>query len=92
MEDMVALVRALEAHPDSLADALDSYEARRRPIVETLVTAANASMGWYECMAEHMQLDPYDFAYSYITRSGRISDDRLMTIAPSFMEAYRAHV
>jgi hypothetical protein len=32
--------------------------------------------------------DPHDFVYSYIIRSGRISDKRLSRIAPSFMADY----
>ena len=91
MEDVVALVKALEEHPESIPDALRTYEAKRRPVLETLTTAANASMRWYENMASHMELQPYEFARSYITRSGRISDDRLAEIAPTFMQTYRAH-
>lgn len=30
----------------------------------------------------------HDFVYSYITRSGRIGDERLSRIAPSFMADY----
>ncbi|MGH8731691.1 MAG: FAD-dependent monooxygenase, partial [Burkholderiales bacterium] len=88
MEDVIALVKALEAHPNGVRDALESYETGRRPIVETLVKAANASQEWYEHMAEHMRLQPHDFVYSYITRSGRIGDERLSRIAPSFMADY----
>jgi len=91
MEDMIALVKALDEHPGSVRDALESYEASRRPIVETLVKAADASLSWYEQMAEHMRLEPHDFVYSYITRSGRISDERLRQISPSFMAAYEQH-
>ncbi len=91
MEDVLTLVKALEAHSD-VRNALAAYETSRKPVLERLVTAANASMRWYEQMAEHMELEPYDFAYSYITRSGRVSDDRLAEIAPIFMRAYRARV
>jgi hypothetical protein len=37
-----------------------------------------------------MKLDLMDFAYSYITRSGRIDDARLRAMAPSFMARYEA--
>ena len=52
--------------------ALAAFEAARRPIVEKLVAAADASADWYEHFPEHMQLAPRDFAWSYIQRSGRI--------------------
>ena len=42
--------------------------------MKKLVTAARTSADWYEHFAEHMKLDLMDFAYSYITRSGRIDD------------------
>jgi hypothetical protein len=37
-----------------------------------------------------MKLDLLDFAYSYITRSGRIDDVRLRAMSPSFMARYEA--
>jgi hypothetical protein len=58
--------------------------------VGKLVTAARTSADWYEHFAEHMKLDLMDFAYSYITRSGRIDDTRLRTMAPNFMARYEA--
>src|SRR6185295_8482876 len=70
MEDAIALDAALARHPRSMADALADYEAARRPIVEKLVAASNASGEWYEQFAEHMRLAPIDFAMSYLTRSG----------------------
>ena len=42
MEDAIALMKALEAE-STLGNALRSYEAARRPIVEKLVAAADAS-------------------------------------------------
>ena len=37
-----------------------------------------------------MKLDLMDFAYSYITRSGRIDDARLRAMSPRFMARYEA--
>jgi hypothetical protein len=37
-----------------------------------------------------MKLDLMDFAYSYITRSGRIDDARLRAMSPAFMARYEA--
>jgi len=88
MEDAIALDRALAAHGDDVVAALPAFEAARRPIVEKLVTGANASAAWYERFAEHMALAPAEFAISYITRSGRIDIERLRKLSPRFVERY----
>ena len=87
IEDAIALTRALEAKRD-MATALARYQAERQPIVKKLVTAARTSADWYEHFPEHMKLGPMDFAYSYITRSGRIDEARLRAMSPLFMARY----
>jgi 2-polyprenyl-6-methoxyphenol hydroxylase-like FAD-dependent oxidoreductase len=89
IEDAIALVKALEAERE-LPAALARYEAARKPIVKKLVTAARASGGWYEQFSEHMKFGLMDFAYSYITRSGRIDNARLRAMSPLFMARYEA--
>jgi 2-polyprenyl-6-methoxyphenol hydroxylase-like FAD-dependent oxidoreductase len=89
IEDAIALVKALETEADAPA-ALARYESERKPIVKKLVTAARTSADWYENFGEHMKLDLMDFAYSYITRSGRIDNARLRTMSPQFMARYEA--
>ena len=89
IEDAIALTKALEAETDILA-ALACYQAERKPIVKKLVTAARTSADWYEHFPEHMKLDLMDFAYGYITRSGRIDDARLRAMSPAFMARYEA--
>jgi 2-polyprenyl-6-methoxyphenol hydroxylase-like FAD-dependent oxidoreductase len=83
MEDAIALERALREHP--LPNALAAFEAARRPIVEKLVAAADASGEWYEQFPSHMRLPAREFAWSYIQRSGRIDPERLRKIAPKFV-------
>ena len=83
MASSIALVKALKAESD-IGDALQSFEAARRPIVEKLVAAADASGAWYDRFAEHMKLSPRDFAWSYIQRSGRVDSERLSKISPRF--------
>jgi 2-polyprenyl-6-methoxyphenol hydroxylase-like FAD-dependent oxidoreductase len=89
IEDAIALTKALEAETEVSA-ALARYQAERKPIVKKLVTAARTSADWYEHFPEHMKLDLMDFAYSYITRSGRIDDARLRAMSPQFMARYEA--
>jgi 2-polyprenyl-6-methoxyphenol hydroxylase-like FAD-dependent oxidoreductase len=89
IEDAIALTKALEAETD-IPEALARYETERKPIVKKLVTAARTSADWYEKFPDHMKLDLMDFAYSYITRSGRIDDARLRAMSPQFMARYEA--
>ena len=89
IEDAIALAKALEAEPDVPA-GLARYQAERKPIVQKLVRAARTSADWYERFPEHMRLATMDFAYSYITRSGRIDPARLRAMSPQFMARHDA--
>jgi 2-polyprenyl-6-methoxyphenol hydroxylase-like FAD-dependent oxidoreductase len=85
MEDAIALNKAL-AQESSIPKALAAFEAARRPIVDKLLAAADASGAWYERFPEHMKLAPRDFAWSYIQRSGRVDPARLRKISPKFVD------
>jgi 2-polyprenyl-6-methoxyphenol hydroxylase-like FAD-dependent oxidoreductase len=89
IEDAIALAKALEAD-DAISAALNRYQTERKPIVKKLVTAARTSADWYEKFPGHMKLGLMDFAYSYITRSGRIDHGRLRAMSPAFMARYEA--
>jgi 2-polyprenyl-6-methoxyphenol hydroxylase-like FAD-dependent oxidoreductase len=84
-DDAIALARAFDA--SSEVDAiLAEFEKQRRPVVEKLVAAANRSSYWYEKFPDKMKaLDPVQLAYDYMTRSGRMTDERLRAEAPAFM-------
>ena len=80
---------AIEDEAD-VGAGLSRYQAERKPIVQKLVRAARTSADWYERFPERMQLDLMDFAYGYITRSGRIDNARLRALSPAFMARYEA--
>jgi len=87
-DDAIALARAFEVSQERV---LEAFEKQRRPVVEKLVAAANRSSYWYEKFPEKMKaLDPWGLAYDYMTRSGRMTDDRLRQEAPAFMRAVEA--
>ncbi len=88
LEDALALVKALEAHPGDVRAGLAAYDATRRPIARKIVDAALTSAAWYERFGEHMAMAPHDFAMSYITRSGRLDRERLAAMSPRFVAAY----
>jgi 2-polyprenyl-6-methoxyphenol hydroxylase-like FAD-dependent oxidoreductase len=85
IEDAIALARAIRAYPRDVPAALTAYRAERKPILDKLVTAANASAQWYENFGEHMKLPPYDFAMSYLSRTGRMDIERIRKVAPNFV-------
>jgi 2-polyprenyl-6-methoxyphenol hydroxylase-like FAD-dependent oxidoreductase len=84
-EDAIALDRAISEAGTDVPAALAIFEHERRPIVEKILSAANASSYWYERFPEKMAVQPWELAYDYMTRSGRMSDERLRELSPKFM-------
>jgi 2-polyprenyl-6-methoxyphenol hydroxylase-like FAD-dependent oxidoreductase len=84
MDDAIALARAFDVS-SSIPVVLKEFENNRRPIVEKIVAAANQSSYWYERFPEKMALEPWQLAYDYMTRSGRMTEVRLREAAPLFM-------
>jgi anthraniloyl-CoA monooxygenase len=84
MEDARALVDALAAHPDVPA-ALAAYEEARRPPVESLQRAAQASLQWFEDTERYMDLHPLQFAFTLLTRSLRVTHENLKVRDPAFV-------
>ncbi len=72
MEDVIVLRDELLA-TDHVPDALAAYEARRRPEVEALQAAAQASLEWFEGTERYMGMAPVQLTYSLMTRSLRVS-------------------
>jgi len=85
LEDAIALDAAFGEAGEDVPRALAAFERERRPVVEKLLAAANASSYWYERFPEKMRADPWRLAYDYMTRSGRMTDERLRRLAPEFM-------
>ncbi|HTH64855.1 MAG TPA: FAD-dependent monooxygenase, partial [Gemmatimonadales bacterium] len=84
MEDAIVLTRALGQHRE-LGDALQAYEAERRPVVESLQRAAQVSLEFFENTERYMQLEPVQFAFNLLTRSLRITHDNLRVRDPRFV-------
>jgi len=84
MEDSIALVEAIGAHRD-LPAALDAYETARRPAVESLQRAAQASLQWFEDTERYMELDPLQFSFALLTRSLRVTHQNLKVRDPKFV-------
>ncbi len=89
-EDAIALDRAFAEAGEDVPRALSAFERERRPVVEKILAAAHASSHWYEQLREKMALQPWQLAYDYMTRSGRMSDERLRELSPQFMARVEA--
>ncbi len=89
-EDAIALDRAFAETGEDVPRALVAFERERRPVVEKILAAAYASSHWYERLRDKMALEPWQLAYDYMMRSGRISDTRLREISPEFMVRFEA--
>jgi anthraniloyl-CoA monooxygenase len=76
MEDAIALAEAFERHRDVEA-ALTYYEQGRGPVVERLQEAALESYTWYEGLNRYACFEPIQFAFAFVSRSGRITRDNL---------------
>jgi 2-polyprenyl-6-methoxyphenol hydroxylase-like FAD-dependent oxidoreductase len=87
MEDAVALFKAFKEHA-AVPDALARYQSLRQPPMKKIWDAANVSLRWYEHMDQHMALHPVDFAYSYMTRTGRVNHAEVKRRDPGLAAAY----
>jgi anthraniloyl-CoA monooxygenase len=76
MEDAIALAGSLEQHQD-LETALNAYESERKPVVEVFQKAAEESQTYFETIKRYLGLDPVQFVFQLLTRSGRITYDDL---------------
>lgn len=89
MEDAVALVTALDAHPADMDAALEQYEQVRRPQVARIQDSARPSLSWWEHFGRsHDALPPWQFAYHFFTRS--LTDAKLRRRDDAFVAAVHA--
>lgn len=90
MEDAIALCQSLEASGGDVANGLRRFRENREPTKDKLVHAAEASIAWYEEIAERIdRLSPQQLVFDYMTRTGRVDEDRLRQEFPIFMEKYQ---
>ena len=84
MEDALALAACLHEQP-AVDQALDAYEAERRPVVASTQRAAQASLEWFENIGQYAGQDPHQFAFNIVTRSRRVTYDNLRLRDPEFV-------
>lgn len=90
MQDALYLADALAASDYSVNEALEKFVELRKPDADKLLEVASASIGWYEDFADLMRLEPWAFAWSYMTRGGRVRTENLRKRSPRFVSACEA--
>ncbi|MEJ8839196.1 FAD-dependent monooxygenase [Ramlibacter sp. AN1133] len=90
MEDALALFKAFrECGTSDLKAALARYQETRLPPMKKIWDAANVSIRWYERMDALVgTLTPVEFAYSYMTRTGRVDHAEVRRRDPQLAAAY----
>src|SRR5467141_2219447 len=84
MEDALALAACLHENP-SVDAALAAYETERRPVVESVQRAAQASLEWFENISQYTRQEPLQFAFNLLTRSRRVTYGNLKLRDPEFV-------
>lgn len=67
---------------------LADFVARRQPGSDRLQLAAIKSTEWYENLGPKLSLEPVEFAYDYLTRSGRVTHADVRQRDPELAAAY----
>jgi anthraniloyl-CoA monooxygenase len=87
MDDAIALRDALVGRAWDVEAALVDYELERQPIVERTQQAASESAAYFARVAGYRELEPIQFAFNLLTRSGRITHASLTVRDPGFTRA-----
>jgi anthraniloyl-CoA monooxygenase len=90
MEDAIALRDALVRRAWDVEAALVDYALERQPVVERTQQAASESAAYFARVAGYLELEPIQFAFNLLTRSGRISHASLAVRDPAFTRALDA--
>jgi 2-polyprenyl-6-methoxyphenol hydroxylase-like FAD-dependent oxidoreductase len=91
MEDAVALFKAFRECGSDVPAAYARFQQQRLPPMRKIWDAANVSLRWYERMDELVaSLTPVEFAYSYMTRTGRVDHAEVRRRDPALAAAYEA--
>ena len=90
MDDSIALAAALARRRWDLSAAFVDYELDRAPYVERTQEAASESAAYFGRIASYSHLEPIQFAFNLLTRSGRITHATLGVRDPQFTRALDA--
>jgi anthraniloyl-CoA monooxygenase len=87
LEDSIALFNEFKEESNALS-ALKNYEIHRKPKVEEYQQFAFDSLILFENLKQYMHLSPLDMAYTMMTRSKKLTREKLRQRDPIFVEKY----
>lgn len=77
LEDAIKLADVLNRPGLDRAEAMVEYQSERNLEVLKLQNSARNSTEWFETVERYLHFEPWQFAYSLLTRSQRISHENL---------------
>ena len=85
MEDALSLAACLHEN-ESVEAAIEDYETERKAVVLSTQRAAQASLEWFENLAQYVDQPPEQFAFNIMTRSRRVTYENLQLRDPEFVQ------
>ena len=85
LEDAIKLAEVLNRPGLPMVQALEEYQAERSLEVLKLQNSARNSTEWFETLDRYLGFEPWQFAYSLLTRSQRISHENLRLRDPDWL-------
>ena len=77
VEDAIKLAEVLNQPGRTIGEALIDYQTERSVEVLKLQNSARNSTEWFEAVERYLDFEPWQLAYSLLTRSQRISHENL---------------
>ena len=87
LEDAIKLAEVLNRPGLPMAQALEEYQVERSLEVLKLQNSARNSTEWFETLDRYLDFEPWQFAYSLLTRSQRISHENLRLRDPAWLDS-----
>jgi anthraniloyl-CoA monooxygenase len=87
LDDSISLAAAIARRRWDLEAAFVDYELEREPYVERTQDAASESAAYFGRIASYSHLEPIQFTFNLLTRSGRITHATLGVRDPQFTRA-----
>jgi len=91
LEDAIKLAEMLNRPGSDSVEALSEYQAERSLEVLKLQNSARNSTEWFETVDRYLDFEPWQFAYSLLTRLQRISHENLRVRDAGWLEQTERH-